>query len=166
MAYEKDFAQLPTSEVVFVGTAGAAISLTDGTEVQCGSLPLTTTATSDRGLQAVRSSTGPNGEVGRVERDSFGRLTASYRPDLQNPGQPSSVAFKKIDYALPDATGGPFSRIHTQELVGPTDADPKNPKPSSQYHESFSFVDGLGRTIAALGEADPDQDLATGSIGW
>jgi len=43
----------------------------------------------------------------------------------------------------------------SRTLDGTNDTD-------AQYHERHTFVDGMGRTVAALSEADPDPTLGDG----
>ena len=83
----------------------------------------------------------------KVTYDGFGRLSTLYRPHPTAPGQLSPEASVKVEYFLPPDTGQPFSIIHTltqdsEALAGTT------------YLESYAFVDGLGRTLLTLSEAE------------
>lgn len=115
-----------------------------GVSFSCGNLGLTASATYDRGLEAVQLVTDLHGELSKVDYDGFGRTTALYKPDPTNVGVVSSLPSVKIEYAL----GEPVSRLHTSAHDGAALAD-------LAYREAWAFVDGLGRTVATLDEADP-----------
>ena len=59
------------------------------------------------------------------------------------------------EYHLADETTLPLSHMVSRTLDGTNDTD-------AQYHERHTFVDGMGRTVAALSEADPDPTLGDG----
>jgi RHS repeat-associated protein len=60
-----------------------------------------------------------------------------------------------MEYRLADETGSPWSVIvsHTQD--GPHET-------SAAYHDSYTYVDGRGETLAVLSEADPDPQVGDG----
>jgi RHS repeat-associated protein len=106
---------------------------------------LTSSAAYDRGLGAPTTVVDMQLQTTRVEYDSFGRLSALYRPPPT--GGSSNVPSLKIEYRLPPSNAVKFSVIHTSTQDG---ADPT----VASYLESFSYVDGLGRTRLGLSEAD------------
>jgi len=154
VSFDAVYAQLPESETAYVGAGGMMLPI--GTELaSCGSIPLQTTAVFDRGLQVVVRARGPNGGVSRAEYDGFGRVVAAYRPVAEQPDQVSSVPSRLNEYHLADETGVPVSHMVSKTLDGSSDTD-------AQYHETHAFVDGLGRNVATLSEADPDADFGDG----
>jgi RHS repeat-associated protein len=112
---------------------------------QCGNLGLTSTAVYHRGLESITSITDLHGELSVVEYDALGRTTAFYKPDPTAVGSASTLPSMKIEYSLNE----PVSKMHTLVHDGATLAE-------ASYREAWAFVDGLGRTIATLDEADPD----------
>jgi RHS repeat-associated protein len=144
ISYDPLYAELPIIEQVHVGPLAQVAG-------GCGPTPLTASATYDRGLHAVTQMTDLHGEVSTAAYDGFGRIVALTKPDPQNPtmSPPTNPATVKIAYFLPtNDAAQPFSRIHTLTQDGPDATTPS-------YHESWGFVDGLGRTIVALDQADP-----------
>jgi len=67
----------------------------------------------------------------------------------------SALPSVKVEYHLPDVTNRPVSLLVSRTLDGADHDDP-------QYHETYGYVDGFGRTIATLSEADPADD----GFGW
>jgi YD repeat-containing protein len=146
MAYEAVFNDLVVTENVFVG---AATGGGPGT-FACGSVPLTSTAEYDRGSGAVTSVFDIHGEKTATEYDGFGRLVSLNKPDPVAIGAVSLVPSVLIEYKLTtDAVGHPFSVLHTRTQDGATPDD-------ASYLESWAYVDGMGRTLVTLQEADPD----------
>lgn len=143
---DPEYASLPVSETVY---AGLPVAGSD-----CGPKLLTTFATYDRGLGAPVGVTGFNGEQSSVHYDEFGRTKAIYKPEPAT-GLPALVASVEVDYLLPsDATSQPFSRIHSRTQDGDTTS-------STEMMESWAYVDGLGRAMVTLQEADQ----AAGDLG-
>ncbi|MFN0246523.1 MAG: toxin TcdB middle/N-terminal domain-containing protein, partial [Kofleriaceae bacterium] len=137
VVHDAAFAQLPVSETSYTGALGA-----NG----CGEVPLTTTATGYvRGFAALTDAVGPAGEPSHVDYDAFGRGSSIFRPKAE--GGLSSHPSVQIAY-LPttDAASQPYSRVHVMTQVG-TEASPVTT-------HAWSYVDGLGRTILTVGEAD------------
>jgi RHS repeat-associated protein len=154
VGFDEEFAQLPTQETVYVGTGGLMLPV-GGELVSCGLLPLQTAATYDRALQVVVQTTGPNGGVSRAEYDGFGRPQRAFRPMPDQPGIVSSIPARINEYHLTDETGLPVSHMVSRTLDGDdTTNDP--------YYTTHAFVDGLGRGVANLSEADPDTALGDG----
>jgi RHS repeat-associated protein len=140
VSYESDlFAEFATGETIH--TSGGCAST--------GAATLTTAAMYDRGLGAPVGATDMQLQNTRLEYDSFGRLTALYRPKPDVNGATSDVASVKIEYTLP-SVGNPvkYSVIHTMTQDGSSYTD------GTQYLESRSYVDGLGRTRFSINEAD------------
>jgi RHS repeat-associated protein len=137
-----DYADLPTSETVYVGTPNPANS-------GCGATPLTASAQYDRGLNLVTLVTDLHGEVSYAEYDGFGRTAAVTKPDPTNLGSLSPNPSVTIDYYLPvDPTTQPFAAFHTHTLDG------ANPS-VVQYRDTWTYTDGMGRTIVTVDMADP-----------
>lgn len=143
VSYDTAYGDLPISETVFVGPFTTRTF--GGVSFQCGNLGLTSTAVYNRGLEAITSVSDLHGELSVVEYDGFGRTTALYKPHPSSIGVASPLPSVKIEYLL----GEPVSKMRTMVHDGATLIDPS-------YREAWAFVDGLGRTIATLDEADPD----------
>ena len=91
-----------------------------------------------------------HGELTDVKYDGFGRMTQTIKPSPTTigglSGQPSVI----VDYFLPtDASAQPYSLVHTQTQDAESDG-------TASYLEAWAYVDGMGRTILTLAEADPD----------
>ena len=90
-----------------------------------------------------------HGELSSVAYDGFGRVTSITKPDPTTPGGLSLYPSVMVTYILPtDASATPYTRVFTQTQNG------ANPSVWS-YQESWTYVDGFGRTVASLAEADP-----------
>ena len=153
--YDTSFKQLPIEERM----------RTDG----CTSLALTTKVEEyDRGLALATDVRDMQAQPTVVTYDGFGRLVTLTRPDPVMAGMPSSVPSVIIEYFLPPDLGAPgqvfHSIIHTQTQDAETIAD------GSEYLESWSYVDGFGRTLVTLQEADPTEDgapwIASGQVAF
>ncbi len=152
--YDPTYAQLPVIETAWVG---AAPGWTTGIfpihhgppTVGCGTVPLTTQAGYDRGLGVVTSFTDVRGEASLVSYDGFGRLATLTKPDPIQVGTPLPLPSMTVEYYLTtDPVNQPYSLVHTQAQDG---ADPS----VASYHDTWAYVDGLGRTLITLQEADP-----------
>ena len=138
VAYDNVFAQLPTSETVHVG------ALNNG----CGSVALTAQASYDRGQGLVTDVLDLHDEHTHVDYDGFGRLLDLYKPDPLAATSLSPLPSVKIEYLLTtNPAAQPYSLLHTQTQDG---SDPS----VSSYRDAWAYVDGMGRTILALDQAD------------
>jgi RHS repeat-associated protein len=148
MGYDDAFNDLVTTETVLVGPVDPAAPPMS----QCGPTPLTSQVeTYDRGFGAATLVRDIHKEATATSYDGFGRLTAVYKPHPTIIGALSPAPSVLIDYALTtDPIGRPYSTLHTRTTDGVDEAD------SSSYIESYAYVDGMGRTIVTLQEADPD----------
>ncbi|MEO8905254.1 MAG: toxin TcdB middle/N-terminal domain-containing protein [Polyangiaceae bacterium] len=152
VSYGNDpYSEFATAETIFIG----ATSFTDG---KCADAEnsdggkvtsLTTAASYDRGLGAPTVVTDMQLHSTSVDYDSFGRLSQLTRPSADGTTPKPSVM---VSYTLPSAANPvKYSVIHTMTQDGAT-AD------STEYLESYSYVDGLGRTRLGLSEADKSSD--------
>ena len=136
VSYGSDvYAELATSETIHTngGCAGAAT--------------LSTAAAYDRGLGAPTQVVDMQLQPTSVVYDAFGRLSELYRPK-PDASATSATASVRVTYALPSAANPvKYSVIHAETLDGTSDSD-------ASYLESYSYVDGLGRTVVSLAEAD------------
>ncbi len=153
--YDPSFTQLPIEERM----------RTNG----CTSMPLTTKVEQyDRGLALATDVRDMQAQPTVVAYDGFGRLVTLTRPHPDAPGITSPVPSVIIEYFLPPDLGGAgnvfHSIIHTQTQDAETIAD------GSNYLESWSYVDGFGRTLVTLQEADNTEDgapwIASGQVAF
>jgi RHS repeat-associated protein len=150
--YDDDYLQLPMVERVHVGDVQPLT--VEGQSFACGEDHLSALASYDRGLQAVRTVIDINQGMTQVDYDPLGRMKAMWAPNPHGPGlsaQPSLL----VEYHLPDTTNWPVSMLVSRTQDG-ADHD------VAAYHETYAFVDGLGRTVATLSEAD----LADDGFSW
>jgi RHS repeat-associated protein len=158
IAYDGPFDELPTSEIVWLATcAQPPPPSCTNPNLPC----LMTQAEYDRGLHAVTRVHDVRQELTVASYDGFGRSTALTKPDPQSVGNASAAASVLVTYCLPGdnsppcnvPAGAPYSVVRTQTQDGP---DPDTSTPS--YRNSWAYVDGLGRAIVTLDEADPTLD--------
>ncbi|MCW5833510.1 MAG: VCBS repeat-containing protein [Labilithrix sp.] len=149
--FDDAFAQLVVEASVGAGYVGSATG-----PAACGSYALTSFAEYDRGLGVATTLTGPGGEVSSVTYDGFGRVTAMHLPDPDAGWVPSAVPSMQIEYFLPTDGVAPYSKVRVLEQDGATASTPS-------FRESWSYVDGLGRTLVTLTQADPS---AGDDAGW
>ncbi|MEZ4226565.1 MAG: toxin TcdB middle/N-terminal domain-containing protein [Polyangiaceae bacterium] len=149
VGYDDDYAQLPKTEMSFLGGCDS-------------SNYFVTTASYDRGLAQVTHVFDIQGQPTAVAYDGFGRLTSITPPSPTIPAGSSPLPSVKIEYFLPTELGTPtaptaYSIIHTQTHDGDALTD-------DEYLQSWSYVDGLGRTLVTLSEADTDANDAAAWI--
>jgi len=148
--YDPRFGLVPTEELVFSGE-DTSVSVqgiaTETIHATCGNHTLDASATYDLGLGAVLTVTEVTGATWRVDYDGFGRITAMYKPD-KDTLLPSSIPALRVEYML----GTPVSKLHSSTRDDDDDTG------GATYHESWTYVDGLGRTVVTLSEADPVED--------
>ena len=152
VGYDAPFDELATSETVYVGLVTAP---SGQAPAACSGTALTASAQYDRGLAVVTLVTDVHQERTTAAYDGFARLTALTKPDPQNVGQVSGAPSILISYCLPGdpapcavPSSTPYSTIHTQTQDGP-DAS------TLSYRDSWAFVDGVGRALVTLDQADP-----------
>ncbi len=115
----------------------------------CGDHMFTTMATYDRGLGLAVGVTSARNQPSSVQYDGFGRVVAEYGPSLESPGSLDSRPRKLYEYMpTANAQAQPYSVLRSQTIDQTTTG-------SIVYVEDVSYVDGLGRVIYALSEADP-----------
>jgi len=139
VAYDAQYSEFASSETIH--TSGGCAST--------GIAALVTGATYDRGLGAPVNVTDMQGQISFVQYDAFGRMTSLFRPSPTQQGGQTAHASVLISYALPSATNPVrYSVVHSRTQDGKDES-------TDSYLESFAYVDGLGRTVATLSEADP-----------
>ncbi|MCC6903010.1 MAG: hypothetical protein IT377_28835, partial [Polyangiaceae bacterium] len=147
VTYDPVFATLATVETTYRGG--------------CGVAPLASSAAYDLGLGLVTTVVELGARQTRVDYDAFGRLTALTRPHPTTVLALSPKPSVKVEYFLPPELGSTpkspsrYSLIHTQTQDGESLSD-------DEYLESWSVVDGLGRTLVTLSEADPSSPAQGG----
>ena len=148
ISYDGAFGHLPIEESIATGGDPAA-----GFEpANCTTRTLVTQASYDRSFELVAQATDMQGQPTVIAYDDFGRLASLHRPNPHGPGL-SPEPSVQVAYFLPGHPAlGPNARhsiIHTQAQDGEDVSD------GLSYLESWTYVDGLGRTIVTLNEADP-----------
>jgi RHS repeat-associated protein len=146
VTYDDQYRQLPVTETIYAG--GQDLSDIDALNPGTDN-PLTTTAEYDRGLGVVTAATDANLQPTTILYDNFGRLIELYKPDPDQNGMLSPKPSVRIQYFLPPISGPAHSIIHTETQDGEMLDD-------ESYLESWAYVDGLGRTIVTLSEAEPE----------
>lgn len=120
----------------------------------CGPYELTSAAEYDRGLGAVTRLVSSQGAVSTASYDGFGRVTAIRQPSPNAFGTPSAMPSTVFEYYLPEP-GAPVARVHQRLQDGATGAG---------YGESWSFVDGMGRTLATMTAAEGGTWIVQGEV--
>jgi YD repeat-containing protein len=143
------YAELPVTETVYVGGLATEQTLTvAGLTAACGGNGLSSSATYDRGFQLPVRVVDLHGEVSAAEYDVFGRSTKLWKPDPNEIGVTSTQPAVKVSYYLPmDPTSQPFAAVLTQTQDGAT-------PDVCQYRDTWTYTDGMGRTIATVDQAD------------
>ncbi len=143
VTYASDYSDLPTSETVYVGAPTGACAVGGGAR---GATGLTAVAGYDRGLGAVTNVFDLHGEPSLVAYDDLGRLVAMTKPSAAARVLSPNPAVT-IDYDLAHP-GRPYSVVHASAQVGATEAD-------NTRRDTFAYVDGMGRAVVTIDEADP-----------
>jgi RHS repeat-associated protein len=142
VVFDPFFKQFAVNETVFAGRVVGA----------CGVVELESDATYDRGLAAVTLAHDLHGEVTLAGYDNLGRPVSVTKPHPDQLGSPSPLPSVKIEYLLTDdAKARPYSIVHTQTQDGRTLSE-------SEYMDTWAYIDGMGRAIVTLSEADPDPE--------
>ncbi len=139
VVYDTPYAQLATTETVYAGTLSGG----------CGAVALQASAAYDRGLALVTQVQDLHNELTHVIYDGFGRLSSLFKPDPNQTSTLSPLPSVKVEYFLTtNPKSQPYSLLHTQTQDG---SDPS----VSSYRDAWAYVDGLGRTMVTLDQADP-----------
>lgn len=134
VSYDTDYAQLPTSEVLYKSGCG-------------GDDFLNLAASYDRGFGKVTIAIDMQGQPTKAVYDGFGRTIELTKPDPAGGGL-SAKPSVKITYWLPPSLGNPaLSAIRTETEDGAGIGD-------DNYLEAWSFVDGFGRSRTQLSESE------------
>ncbi len=139
LSYDSAYAELPSMEMTYAGPVLSGAT--------CGSVPLTASGTYDRGLKLLRHIVDLHGEVTDVTYDGFGRFVSLTRPDPAHIGLAGSRPSVTVDYDLA-SKARPYSIIHTRLQDGLSVDD-------DVYRDTYSYVDGFGRTMVLLDQGDP-----------
>jgi RHS repeat-associated protein len=139
--FETSYAQLPDSETLFVNGCDSTTPA-----------PLTTGAAYDRSLAQVTMVVDIQSQPTQIAYDGFGRMTALTRPHPTTATALSPQPSVKLEYFLPTDLGSPinptrYSILHTLTHDGTAIGD-------NEYLENWAYVDGFGRTLVTLSEAD------------
>ena len=154
------YALFPTAEAIFTADPGAVTDISSA----CAGDSLFTGAAYDHGFAVVTDAVDMNFRPTRATYDGFGRIVGLFKPDPST-GALGAMSSVEIAYFLPGDSvlppGAKHSIIYTRSEDGPAPGD-------SEYLESYAYVDGFGRTLATLGEADPSQGDGAGNdgAGW
>lgn len=137
VSYESDsYAEFATGETIH--TSGGCN----------GTATLATGAAYDRGWGAPTQVVDMQSQATSVSYDAFGRLSELHRPRPDQAGAASTTPSVRVSYTLPSPSNPvKYSVIHTETQDGATDAE-------ASYLESYSYIDGMGRTVVSLAEAD------------
>jgi RHS repeat-associated protein len=150
IGHAEPYAELLTSETVRAGTELEIVP--EG--AQCGTTALTSTVDKyDRSFALMTDVVDLHGEPTKAKYDQFGRVTAVTRPspyvDESGTAELSPLPSIKVQYVLPDDWKKiPYALVHTETQDG-SDVD------VDAYQNAWTYVDGLGRKIVTLDEADP-----------
>jgi RHS repeat-associated protein len=155
---DEQYKQLPISETIYAGRQ----SLSSLGGESDGSNPLTTTARYDRGLGVLIAAIEPNQQPTKVIYDSFGRLIKLYKADPRAPAEDPVLSPRpsaRIEYFLPPQSGSSYSLVHTETQDSAQIA-------GDSYLENWSYIDGYGRPIATLYEAEPEPGGVQSAQRW
>ncbi len=170
LRYDEAFRLFATTETLYTGGCGA---LDGAADFSASGRALFTTAVYDAGLGAPVTVVNLQGRFSLIEYDELGRLVSLYRPHpggsydgaaaLLDPADPETVAANgvcplpsvRIHYSLPFETGDAYSRVRTETQDGKSCGE-------DAYLESYALIDGFGRTLVTLSEADPASPEAGG----
>ena len=153
VTYDSQYALLPVVETVWSGPLRDT-PVDEHEQRQCGEFDdLKTTAQYDVGLQAVTRIEGANADVTTVTYDGFGRMQSMLKPPVGHSPEAGAepLASLLVEYHLPDETGRNVSLLVSKTQDGEDSY-------ANEYHETYAYVDGLGRTVVTLSEADPAKD--------
>ncbi|HLK39861.1 MAG TPA: toxin TcdB middle/N-terminal domain-containing protein [Polyangiaceae bacterium] len=144
--YASDYADFVISETVHAGLAGGGGTCSAGGG-PAGPVTLTATAAYDRGLGALTNLIDLHQEPSLVAYDGLGRLVAMTKPSASS-AVLSALPSIAVDYDLA-TPARPYSIVHTRSIVGATES-------SNTYRETFAYIDGLGRRVVTIAQADPN----------
>jgi RHS repeat-associated protein len=125
---------------------------------------LTTSAVYDRGIGVVTLATDLNLRNTLAVYDEFGRITRLHKPSAYKAATAGATyqthPSVSIQYFLPTDLGGTKHSIIYTETQDGTDEDD-----TVRQIKSYAYVDGFGRTLVTLSEADPSTGPGLGNDG-
>ncbi|WP_394828801.1 RHS repeat-associated core domain-containing protein [Pendulispora albinea] len=126
--YDKDYGHLPDTTTRYIkGCSGASLSDTTIHDVRFDRPHLLHHA---------------DGTRSQIDYDSFGRVATTIDPDPDNVGMLSTAA-SIFSYSVP--SGGSVSGVSVKVPTG-----------NGQWMTAWQYVDGFGKTIASIVQADPE----------
>jgi RHS repeat-associated protein len=160
--YDSAFAVFATGESVFTGSNPLA-----GTGPCSGNAntTLSLAAVYDMGLGAVTLSSDYNSRNTLAVYDGFGRIVALHKPSATITGTgPTYSAMPSVllSYQLPGCNGCASDSLPpgTRHSILRTRSQDGTDETVGEYLESYGYVDGFGRTLVTLTEADTTADGA------
>jgi RHS repeat-associated protein len=160
--YDASYGLLPGAETIFVSGTDNPIDAVGA----CQGPALTTTAAYDFGFGAVTLASDLNQRDTLAVYDGFGRITALHKPSATLPGGAGAtygaVPSMLIEYLLPGCSGCASNSLPlgTRHSIVHTRAQDGADETVTEYLESYAYIDGFGRTLVTLSEADAAVDGA------
>lgn len=167
VGYDEHYSLFAASESISTSGDTTSDLESTGASVACPGEPgdgrLETTASYDHGLGAVTLAQDLNYRNTLAVYDEFGRITKLHKPSASKNGGGATyqdLPSVEIEYFLPEADSGiSHSLIHTRTQDGASETD------GEEWMESWAYVDGFGRTLVTLSEADPSTGEGQGNDG-
>ncbi|MBI5500895.1 MAG: hypothetical protein HY907_11685 [Deltaproteobacteria bacterium] len=144
--YDTDYAASPVLETIDVSDPATTGPAT-GTRADGSPATLTTSATWYAEYGAIRTATDPSGLVTEVLLDKLGRPTGMYRPGCGEPAAEIAYHLRSmLSYVNTRTNEDCESTARVDTIAGET-------------LEAWAYVDGMGRSRAAIAEGDAEDGL-------